>query len=191
MSKPRPRRSRTRPRRSRTRPHRSLAEAARGLTEASPKSHEASPKPHRGLKIRSVLSFSDSETFLESDLLPEPSKSTRQQVQFSRRHSVVLRLNDERVLSAGGKFNSVAMVDISILETRWKNSGDSPPERPQESLKEASRKLQKVPASTQKASASTQKAPAVLTRQRKKRLLLTYVQLTGTCTQPIVRIRSA
>ena len=121
MSKPRPRRSRTRPRRSRTRPHRSLAEAARGLTEASPKPHRNRTRPRRSLteasKIRSVLSFSDSETFLESDLLPAPSKSTRRQVQFSRRHSVVLRLNDERVLTAGGKFNSVVMVDISILET--------------------------------------------------------------------------
>ena len=143
MSKPRPRRSRTRPRRSRTRPHRSLAEAARGLTEASPKPHRSRTRPRRSLteasKIRSVLSFSDSETFLESDLLPAPSKSTRRQVQFSRRHSVVLRLNDERVLSAGGKFNSVAMVDISILETLgtfWERVLT----RPHRSLTEASPK---------------------------------------------------
>ena len=45
------------------RPRRVLNEASRGLNEAS--------------KIRSVLSSSDSETFLESDLLPAPSKSTQ------------------------------------------------------------------------------------------------------------------
>ena len=136
--------SKPRPRRSRTRPHRSLAEAARGLTEASPKPHRSRTRPRRSLteasKIRSVLSFSDSETFLESDLLPAPSKSTRRQVQFSRRHSVVLRLNDERVLSAGGKFNSVAMVDISILETLgtfWERVLT----RPHRSLTETSRGL--------------------------------------------------
>ena len=119
-------------------------------------------------------------------MLPAPSKSTRRQVQFSRRHSVVLRLNDERVLAAGGKFNSVAMVDISILETRWELSGDEYSEGPGEysrrpheatrGLKEATTRPQKVPASTQKATARTQKAPAVLTRQRKKRLLRTYVR---------------
>ena len=51
-------------------------------------------------------------------------------------------MEDERDLTAGGKFNSVAMVDISILETRWELSGDASPERPQESLKEASRRPQ-------------------------------------------------
>ena len=115
-------------------------------------------------------------------MLPAPSKSTRRQVQFSRRHSVVLRLNDERVLSAGGKFNSVAMVDISILETLgtfWERVLTRPHRSLTETsrgLTEASRRTQKVPASTQKASARTQKAPAVLTRQRKKRLLRTYVR---------------
>ena len=88
-------------------------------------------------------------------------------------------MEDERDLTAGGKFNSVAMVDISILETRWELSGDEASRGLTEhspSTHEASRKTQKVPASTQKATARTQKAPAVLTRQRKKRLLHTYVR---------------
>ena len=122
-------------------------------------------------------------------MLPTPSKSTQRQVQFSRGHSVVLRLNDERVLAAGGKFNSVAMVDISILETRWELSGDEYSEGPGEysrrpheatrGLKEATTRPQKVPASTQKATARTQKATAVLTRQRKKDFYVpTYVRMS-------------
>ena len=68
------------------------------------------------------------------------------------------------------------MVDISILETRWELSGDEYSEgpgeyskRPQGDLNETSTRPQKVPA-------STQKVPAILTRQRKKRLLRIYVR---------------
>ena len=150
MSKPSSQRDLRRPRRVLRRPRRVLTRPHRALTEAS--------------KIRSVLSFSDSETFLVSDLLPAPSKSTQRQVQFSRGHSVVLRLNDERVLAAGGKFNSVAMVDISILETLgtfWERVLT----KPHRSLAEASRSLTEA---SPKPHRSLRKSQRVLRRPQRE-----------------------
>ena len=138
---------------------------------------EYSRRPQRVLKkaskVRSVLSFSDSETFLESDLLPTPSKSTQRQVQFSRGHSVVLRLHDERDLAAGGKFNSVVMVDISIWETHWELSGDASPERPQGGLKKTS----ESPSEYSESLSEYPESPSRFDTSEEKRLLRTYVRM--------------